>query len=75
MHRSEFLFPSDGADPPRAPLSDEAIYDIAAEIRAAVRRRPPSDILASQRELPRADEERVIAAAAVLALLESLPVT
>jgi hypothetical protein len=54
-------------------MSDEAIYEIAAEIRAAVRRPGTSDILRDDRELSWADEERVIAAAAVLDLLDRLP--
>ena len=77
MHRSEFPPSGDGAAPPAAPLSDEAIYDIAAEIRAAFRRRGPitsaDHILAAGRELPGGDEERVITALAVLELLEGLP--
>jgi hypothetical protein len=74
MHNSEFPPSSassgDGADPP---VSDEAIYEIAAQIRAAVRRPGTGDILRDDRELPWADEERVIAAAAVLDLLERVP--
>ena len=64
---------SDGADPSGTPPSDEVIYAIAAQIRAAARRRGLSDILREECELPWADEERVIAAAAVLDLLERLP--
>ena len=79
MHHSNHppSFPSsgDGADPPGPPMSDEAIYGIAAEIRAAVRRPGISDVLRDDRQLPWADEERVIAAAAVLDLLEQLPGT
>ena len=68
-------FPSsgDGGYPSRRSLSDEAIYEIAAEIRAAVRRPGMGDILGDDHELPWPDEQRVIAAAAVLDLLEHLP--
>ncbi len=77
MHHSEFppSFRSSGGegDPPGRPVSDEVIYEIAAQIRVAVRRPGTSDILRDDRELPWADEERVIAAAAVLDLLAQLP--
>lgn len=68
-----FPSPGDGAGPPGPPVSDEAIYEIAAQIRAAVRRPGTSDILRDDRELSWVDEERVIAAAAVLDLLDRLP--
>jgi hypothetical protein len=77
MHHSNHppSFPSsgDGADPSGPLVSDEAIYGIAEQIRAAVRRPGTSDIVRDDRQLPSADEERVIAAAAVLDLLEQLP--
>ena len=75
MHYSELPTSGDGAYPPGPAVSDEAIYEIAAQIRAAVRRPGMSDILRDDRELRWADEERVIAAAAVLDLLEHLPGT
>ena len=66
-----------GAEPSGTPLSDEAIYEIAAQIRTAVRRRgllsSAEDMLASRRELPSGDVDRVIAAAAILDLLDTLP--
>ena len=64
----------DGAPP--APRSDAEIYAIAGEIRRAVRvplaERWPYDILAARNELPRDEEDRVIAAVSVLQLLDEV---
>jgi hypothetical protein len=63
-------------NPHHPPPTDEEIREIAAEIRRAMRH-PREDsrdgICSSARELPPADEDRVIIAIAVLELLESLP--
>jgi hypothetical protein len=77
MHRSELPSASDAAKPSYTPLSDEAIYDLAARVRAAMRRPTASlsadDILSRQSELPTEDEDRLIVALAVLHLLETPP--
>ena len=63
-------------NPHHPPPTDEEIREIAAEIRRAMRHPRDDargDICSPARELPPADEDRVITALAVLELLDSLP--
>ena len=55
------------------PLSDEAVYLIAAAIRNASHDGPDAAILSRSSELCEGDEERVERAIHVIDLLESLP--
>ena len=77
MHSSDPPSPG-GNDGDAVPhLSDEAIYEIAQQIRREIRQSPLGDaadsILSRANELPPQDEARVEAALETLALLDSIP--